>query len=240
MSRGSKSKPHAPGAAAPQATAARAKPLRGDPRIAAIFQDMRKISGLSTAVLAKQLGTGQATIAALERGAIGALPEWTETSRIILAYANLVQIDAGPILRHIATQLAPSRTEQQASAQRAAAARGAAQPAPSRQAVQAKQAAQARPAAAAKPGKQRRRGRGLKVTIATMLIVIVGLGGAGAYVASNPQVARDLMASLPEPAERVIRSIAALFGQSLGAPVDRGQSNPDKLPGDAVTVPAPR
>jgi len=199
------------------------KPARGrtDERVGAIFQDMRKVSGLTPGQLAKKLGTRLGTIAALEKGAIGALPEWPETSRIIKAYANLVQIDAGPLLRHVALELAPSPAEAKAGAAKAAPAEAG--------------------AGSSKPKKQRRRPRRI-VRLAVLLIIVAGLGAAGIYAALNPQFVKSTLASLPEPVARTARSIRALFDQIEvgGAAVDPRESRPDKLPGEAITVPPPR
>ena len=194
---------------------------RTDERVAAIFQDMRKVAGLSPAQLAKQLGTRLGTIAAFEKGAIGALPDWPETSRIISAYAALVQIDPGPLLRHVALELAPSKAETE---------------------VGAKKTAPAKAKTSAGESKKRRRGRGLVVSIAVLLIIIAGLGAAGLYAARNPQLVKSALRNLPEPVARAALSIRALFDQIDvgGAAVDPRDSRPDKLPGDAITVPPPR
>jgi len=199
------------------------RPARGhtDERVAAIFQDMRKVAGLTPGQLAKQLNTRLGTIAALEKGAIGALPEWPETSRIIKAYANLVQIDAGPLLRHVALELAPSPVEAKAGVAKAAPAKAE--------------------AASGTPKKRRRRPRML-VWLAVLLVMVGGLGAAGIYAARNPQFVKSALQSLPEPVARAARSVRALFDQIEvgGAAVDPRDSRPDKLPGEAITVPPPR
>jgi cytoskeleton protein RodZ len=216
MKRASKSKEQATRAGGRQS-----KPSRTDAQIAAIFQDMRKVAGLAPVQLAKQLGTRPATISALEKGAIGALPEWSETSRIIRDYAALVQIDAGPLLRHVALELTPSKAESEASIGKAA------------------------PAKAETGGgksEKRRRRPWVIASIALLLIVIAGLGAAGFYAVRNPQFVKSALETLPEPVGRAARSIRALFDQIDvgGAAVDPRHSRPDKLPGDAITVPPPR
>jgi cytoskeletal protein RodZ len=67
-----------------------------------IFRTMRQALGLSPSELASKLETGTATIAALERGALGDLPEWPETQRVVTSYAALLKLDCRPILRRIA------------------------------------------------------------------------------------------------------------------------------------------
>jgi len=216
MKRVSKSKERATRAGGRQS-----KPSRTDAQIAAIFQDMRKVAGLSPGQLAKRLGTRLGTIAALEKGAIGSLPDWPETSRIISDYAALVQIDAGPLLRHVSLEMAPPKVESKTSIEKAA-------PAKAETGV-------------GKSRKRRRRPRAI-VSIALLLIVIAGLGAAGFYAARNPQFVKSALETLPEPVARAARSIRALFDQTDvgGAAVDPRRSRPDKLPGDAITVPPPR
>jgi cytoskeletal protein RodZ len=199
------------------------KPVRGhlDGRVAVIFQDMRKVSGLTPGQLAKQLGTPLGTIAAFEKGAIGALPEWPETSRIIKAYASLVQIDPGPLLRHVALQLSPAPVKTIANV------------------------AKTEPAkTSAGSGKSRRRRRWPRMLIwlSVLLCIAAGLGAAGFYASQNPQIVKSVFSSLPEPVVRTARSIRALFAQIDvgGAAVDPGDSRTDKLPGEAITVPPPR
>lgn len=216
MKRASKSNEQPRQAASPKSARGRT-----DERIAVIFQDMRKVAGLTPGQLAKQLGTRLGTIAALEKGAIGALPDWPETSRIITAYASLVQIDPGPLLRHVALELAPSKAETKATSKK---------PAPARA-----------EASRGKPKKRRRRPR-MVLWLVVLLILVAGLGAAGFFAARNPQLVKSALASLPEPVERAARSIRALFDQVDvgGAAVDPRQGRPDKLPGDAITVPPPR
>lgn len=194
---------------------------RTDEQLAAIFQDMRKVAGLTPGQLAKRLNTRLSTIAALENGAIGALPEWPETGRVITDYASLVQIDPGPLLRHVALELAPSRTETD---------------------VTSKKLAQAKAAPRGGETKKRSRGPRMVVWLAVLLILVAGLGAAGFFAARNPQLVKSALAGLPEPVARAARSIRALFAQIdvSGAAVDPRDGRPDKLPGDAITVPPPR
>jgi len=219
MRRASKSEPQPR-----QARSRKAKPGHQDERIAAIFQDMRKVSGLTPGQLAKKLGTRLGTIAALEKGAIGALPDWPESSRVIKEYANLVQIDAGPLLRHVALELAPSPAETAAVKRKSA-------PDKSGTDGGAKSKSQ-------KPRRRSRTGSWLSV----LLVFMVGVGAAGYYAVQNPQLAKSALASLPEPVARAIRSARALFDQTNvgGAAVDPRDSGPDKLPSEPVTVPPPR
>ncbi len=78
----------------------RQQPIR-DNDIAVIFRDMRRASQLSWEQLAVRLATPVRTIEALEEGALLSLPEWPETSRVILAYTAMLGLDGQPILRRI-------------------------------------------------------------------------------------------------------------------------------------------
>jgi len=77
----------------------------GPPRdddVGDIFRTMRQALGLSPSAIAAKLETPTATITALETGTLANLPEWQETSRIVTAYAGLLDLDCRPILRRIA------------------------------------------------------------------------------------------------------------------------------------------
>jgi len=77
----------------------------GPPRdddVGDIFRTMRQALGLSPSAIAAKLETPIATITALETGALADLPEWQETSRVVTAYAGLLDLDCRPILRRIA------------------------------------------------------------------------------------------------------------------------------------------
>lgn len=115
-------------------------PSDQDAEIAVIFREMRHALELSLEQLSAKLNTPVATLQALETGAIRALPDWTETSRIVSSYAGLMGLDSRPVLRRIKAQLQargaktapppePQAAPQPPSAP-APAAPGAGQPAP--------------------------------------------------------------------------------------------------------------
>lgn len=80
-------------------------PAGQDEEIAVIFREMRKATELSLEQLSVRLKTPVRTIEALEAGAILALPEWTETSRVVTAYTGLLGLDSRPVLRRLKAQL---------------------------------------------------------------------------------------------------------------------------------------
>jgi hypothetical protein len=62
---------------------------------------MRRASEKSLDDLSARLKTPAQTIEALEAGAISALPDWTETSRVVTEYAGLLGLDSRPVLRRL-------------------------------------------------------------------------------------------------------------------------------------------
>lgn len=66
--------------------------------IGSLFRQLRQVLGLSLPQVASLLQTRIDTVSALERGDVPALPEWSETARIVSRYTALAQIDAGPAL----------------------------------------------------------------------------------------------------------------------------------------------
>ncbi len=80
-------------------------PSGHDEEIAVIFREMRHAVDLPVEQLSGQLKTPAATLEALEGGNILALPDWTETSRVIVAYTQLLGLDSRPVLRRLKTQL---------------------------------------------------------------------------------------------------------------------------------------
>lgn len=82
-------------------------PAGYDSEIGTIFCEMRRASQLSKEQLAEQFETEITTLDALEAGALLALPDWTETSRVVTAYTEALGLDCRPILRRMAAQLAP-------------------------------------------------------------------------------------------------------------------------------------
>ena len=80
-------------------------PSHQDDEIAVIFREMRHASELSLEQLSAKLNAPVATLQALETGAIAALPDWIETSRIVSSYAGLMGLDSRPVLRRIKAQM---------------------------------------------------------------------------------------------------------------------------------------
>ncbi len=103
-------------------------PAGHDAELATIFREMRRAAGISTEQVAGRLATPVETIEALENGALLALPDWPELTRIITAYAALLGLDSRPILRRLEGQLG---TDKPAAAAPAPAAPEAFTPAPS-------------------------------------------------------------------------------------------------------------
>ena len=81
-------------------------PSGQDEELAIIFREMRRASELSEEEVAARLGTPVETLQALESGAILALPEWNETTRIVTDYTAMLSLDSRPVLRRIKAQLA--------------------------------------------------------------------------------------------------------------------------------------
>lgn len=75
---------------------------KADRELGEIFVEMRKAVDLDVNVLARELGTSQQTVIALETGNIGDLPEWEELSRVVSNYTKALQLDPEPIMRRLA------------------------------------------------------------------------------------------------------------------------------------------
>lgn len=98
-----------------------------DEELAVIFREMRRASGVTQEQIAGRLATSVETVVALESGALGELPEWTEIKRIVTAYAAQLGLDSRPILRRMQGQLgvadgetASPKPQQQAAASKTA------------------------------------------------------------------------------------------------------------------------
>ncbi len=76
-----------------------------DEQLAQVFRNMRLAMRVSRETIARRLATTSATIDSFEQGAVGALPHWKETCRIVRAYGALARIDTEPILHRIRDQL---------------------------------------------------------------------------------------------------------------------------------------
>src|SRR5262245_55181397 len=74
-------------------------PLAGrDPQVGNVFRNMRAATRLTREAIARRLATTPATIEDLENGAVGALPHWRETVRIVRGYCELLRLDPAPLL----------------------------------------------------------------------------------------------------------------------------------------------
>lgn len=75
-----------------------------DANLGRLFQDARTHLHMTQEELAQRLSTTGTVVAIFEAGAIGALPPWPETRRVVEGYAGLVRFDPGPLLAHLETQ----------------------------------------------------------------------------------------------------------------------------------------
>jgi hypothetical protein len=72
-----------------------------DPQIAHIFRNMRAATRLTREAIARRLATTPGVIEDLENGAVGSLPHWRETVRIVRSYCELLRLDPEPLLWRI-------------------------------------------------------------------------------------------------------------------------------------------
>lgn len=70
--------------------------------VSRFFHNLRHAVGLSPRQAAEQLKTHAGVIVALERADVDALPPWTETQRVVMAYSALAGIDGRPVLSALA------------------------------------------------------------------------------------------------------------------------------------------
>jgi hypothetical protein len=76
-----------------------------DVQIGNIFRNMRLSMKASREMISRRLATSPSTIDDFEAGAIGALPHWKETTRIVRGYCELLRVDPEPILWRIRSHL---------------------------------------------------------------------------------------------------------------------------------------
>lgn len=69
-----------------------------DDQLGQIFRNMRVALKLTREGLARRLATHPHTIDDFEAGAVGSLPHWKETSRVVRGYCELLRLDPQPIL----------------------------------------------------------------------------------------------------------------------------------------------
>jgi hypothetical protein len=72
-----------------------------DPQISHIFRNMRAATRLTREAIARRLATTPGVIEDLENGAVGSLPHWRETVRIVRSYCELLRLDPEPLLWRI-------------------------------------------------------------------------------------------------------------------------------------------
>jgi hypothetical protein len=75
--------------------------LAGDAKLAVVFRQIRAISGLNEAEMARRIGSGIDVVLSFEAGNVDALPPWPETARLIERYAALGGVDPAPLLSRI-------------------------------------------------------------------------------------------------------------------------------------------
>ncbi len=217
-----------------------------DEEIAIIFKEMRRASECSMGQLAAELKTPVATLEMLEAGEIRALPEWSETRRVIEAYAGRLGLDSRPVLRRLQAQLAafggmaePQSTPPDPDPGPGRGTPAAPDPEPARQHPEpdapppapAPAEAQATPAAAESPGgdadaaapaapytPERRPllSSGTLVTWAILLALFAAMGLGVHYAATHPQLVWSTVERLPDPAPRIVRTVRELVRPSDG------------------------
>lgn len=187
-----------------------------DDEIAVIFTDMRRACQLSREQLAVRLETPVRTVEALESGMLLALPEWPETSRVVVAYTGLLGLEPGPILRRIQSQLAEGGTAGEEEAEPA----GEAEQAPEAPVVQQQDELVAdrretpRPEAA---GRKRRRRRVRVLPWALLLVILAATFAAVVFAMQRPALVLSVTDQMPDPVPRLARA-----GLELLQPADDG------------------
>lgn len=187
-----------------------------DEEVAAIFRDIRQASGLNQGETARRLGTSERTVAALEDGALLALPEWPETSRIVLAYASMLNLDARPILRRLYQQLVPQGPMRESGGESPAGALRA----------------DARQSGSSERGPPRRRGVGRVLKWLLVLVMVSGAAYGGFQLQQRPQLINSMIDRLPDPLPRLARAGLELLKSvtdSVGGGFDPRSRKSDKL-----------
>lgn len=184
-----------------------------DQDIAAIFRDMRRACQLSREQLAVRLSTPVRTIEALEEGAVLSLPEWPETSRVILAYTAMLGLDGQPILRRIQAGLRPPASEPAAPETAAEA-----QPlvADRRMAPRSEEPEDA-------PAYPRRR----RVLPWALLLVILAATAGLVLALQRPQLVTPVIDQMPDSLARLARTGLELLQPSGTAPDAGGEAADD-------------
>src|SRR5262245_39822825 len=167
-----------------------------DEQIGKIFHNMRSALKVPRDALARRLATSTAVIDSFEAGAIGALPHWKETERIVRCYCDLLRFDPDPVLWRL-------RSQYQLVANYA---RAAPQPPPprsgmSRPGLRTERSSSAAPAG--RPARRRRRARTL-------------------FVLSTPIVFAAALVYLGQSASRPVYQAIALLPVPIAGPVRAG------------------
>jgi DNA-binding XRE family transcriptional regulator len=182
-----------------------------DDQIGLLFRQMRAATGLPPGGLAAELGISERTLGHLEQGAIGLLPDWPETLRIVTTYCRIVRIDCEPVLRRIKMQRSGLVTPSVTSA---------APTSSSRTIPTAIRAATAVPAAVQAQPARRRARRAIRRARRAFAWVSVPMFVAGAiwYVAYHSSSVHAAIGRLPEPLPHFARAGVDLVLTSI-APV---------------------
>jgi hypothetical protein len=179
----------------PFAGSASGEPSVGrDEQIGKIFRNMRTALKVPRDALARRLATSTAVIDSFEAGAIGALPHWKETERIVRSYCDLLRFDPDPVLWRLRSQFQVAVNY----------ARPAPQPsAQSRSSVSRPGFRGESSTAGARPGRRRRRARTL-------------------FVLSTPIVFAATLVYLGQSASRPVYQAIALLPLPIAGPVRAG------------------
>jgi helix-turn-helix protein len=172
-----------------------------DEQLGLIFRNMRLAMKVPRETIARRLATSPATIDNFEAGAIGALPHWKESARIIRGYCELLRLDPEPILWRVRDLLKAPPTEVRALAPA---------PAPARPRTVGHPSQAPGPAAQAERTRTRPSGRRRTVRALFALSAPVAIAASVAILA---QVA-------PGPAYRVVRLLPGLIEAPARAGLD--------------------
>ena len=167
-----------------------------DEQLGQIFLNMRLTMKVSRETIARRLATSTSIIESFETGAVGALPHWKETNRIVLAYCQIVRIDPDPILWHIRAQLQALASQVKSGRTATPAEFTTGRPSARSQAGSRSERTEAR------TPRRRRRARALFALSAPL-----ALAAALVYLAqAAPQPVYHAISLLPDSIERAVRS----------------------------------
>ena len=170
-----------------------------DDQIGKIFRNMRSALKVPRDALARRLATSTAVIDAFEAGAIGALPHWKETERIVRSYCDLLRFDPEPVLWRLRSQFQLAANYARSAPQPPSQARSGI----TRPGLRGERSTSAAPAAGARPARRRRRARTL-------------------FVLSTPIVFAATLVYLGQSASRPVYQAIALLPLPIAGPVRAG------------------